>query len=82
MVIGIVHMFDIEVRMLIDSRVMHSFISCEFDACMCMTLILLDYHIKVCTLMREFLWPIQVLKRGLFCIDGQVMKVDLILLDL
>lgn len=47
-----------------------------------MTLVLLNCHLKISTPIGKSLWSIQILKGGFFCIEGQVMKTNLILLDL
>lgn len=44
---------------------------------MSMTLIPLNCHLKIFTPVNESLWPTQVLRRGLFYIEGHVMEVDL-----
>lgn len=70
MVIGIVHIFSTMVHMLIDLRAMHSFRSCKFIARVGVTPVPLYYHMNICIPVGESLWPIQVLKRGLFYIEG------------
>lgn len=68
--------------MLINLRATHSFICREFAACMDVAPVPLDYYIEICIVAKESLWPIKVLKGLLFCIEGQVMDVNLIVLDL
>lgn len=44
-------------HVLIDWGATHSFISYDFVAYVGMTLIILDFHIKICTLIGKSLWP-------------------------
>lgn len=46
-VIGMVVMFDIEACKLIDSEATHFFVSCEFVARVSVTLVPIDYCIKI-----------------------------------
>lgn len=54
-VIGMVVMFDTKACMLINLGATYSFISCEFIACVGLTLVPLNYRIKICTSAGESL---------------------------
>ena len=81
-VTGTLSIFGDDARVLIDPGATHSFISREYVARVEMTPVPLGCGLEIATPTGESLWPSQMLKGSLFSIEGQVMEVDLILIDL
>ena len=74
--------FGNNARVLIDPGATQSFISCEYVARVGMTPVPLGCGFEIATPTGESLWSSQMLKGSLFSIEGQVMEVDLILINL
>ena len=74
--------FGSDARVPIDSGATQFFISCEYVARVGMTPVPLGCGLEIATPTGESLWSSQMLKGSLFSIEGQVMKADLILINL
>ena len=79
---GSLSIFGDDAHVLIDPGATHSFISREYVVRVGMTPVPLGCGLEIATPTGESLWPSQMLKGSLFSIEGQVMGVDLILIDL